>query len=405
MAQVRSQKLRLPKLRCVFSAIASATLLFLTSGAYAETRVAIIDTAFDTRPYLDRLKERGVTVIGRYYARCDQPEYGLTEKRLINQGRPSDPNSEIAQMFAKGFAVLSVYQYYSNTPNKFRGQNRDGKALPDANCNWTGVGRSVEEEAELDVQAAISQAQALGQPRGTAIYFGVDFNFTDQDRETIDLMTRYFRVIKARMDAAGYRTGAYGSGHAHQILRQAGLIEYSWISASRAFSRTSEFHRSGNWHLFQNQVDREWFGSTGSGCRRGLPLDTNVQNMFQDVDVGLWRDGESYIVDEGRTFDIFATRRFACDGDAVVRRDKGSSSSDVANKTECKAGKASRLPPKIDFANAARVGESTDTLIEVDVDDDGEFDGWTHHSNLTAHFGYKPDWIFETARRNATSCD
>ncbi|WP_439122687.1 hypothetical protein [Marivita sp.] len=105
--------------------------------AIAETRVAIIDTAYDTRPYLDRLKERGVTVIGRYYARCDQPEYGLTQKRLINQGRPSDPNSEIAQMFAKGFAVLSVYQYYSNTPNKFRGQNRDGKALPDANCNWT----------------------------------------------------------------------------------------------------------------------------------------------------------------------------------------------------------------------------------------------------------------------------
>ena len=208
MAQVRSQKLRVPKLRCVFSAIASAALLFLTSGVYAETRVAIIDTAFDTRPYLDRLKERGVSVIGRYYARCDQPEYGLTEKRLINQGRPSDPNSEIAQMFAKGFAVLSVYQYYSNTPNKFRGQNRDGKALPDANCNWTGVSRSVEEEAELDVQAAISQAQALGQPRGTSIYFGVDFNFTDQARETIDLMTRYFRVIKARMDAAGYRTGA-----------------------------------------------------------------------------------------------------------------------------------------------------------------------------------------------------
>jgi hypothetical protein len=308
-------------------------------------------------------------------------------------------------MFAKGFAVLSVYQYYSNTPNKFRGQNRDGTALPDANCNWTGVGRSVEEEAELDVQAAIFQAQALGQPRGTAIYFGVDFNFTESDTETIEGMTRYFRVIKSRMDAAGFRTGAYGSGHAHQILRNAGLIEYSWISASRAFSRTSAFHRSGDWHLFQNQVDREWFGGRGSVCQRGLPLDTNVQNMFQPADVGLWRAGERYFVDEGRTFDIFATRRFACDGDAVVRRDKGSSSLEVAQMSACKAGQVKRLSPKIDFANAARVGEATDTLIEVDVDDDGEFDGWTHHSNLTAHFGFKPDWIFETARRNATSCE
>ncbi len=381
------------------------TALVAASAVHAETRVAIIDTAYDTRPYLDRLKDRGVTVIGRYYARCDQPEYGLTQKRLINQGRPGDPNSEIAQMFAKGFAVLSVYQYYSNTPNKFRGQNRDGKALPDANCNWTGASRSVEQEAELDVQAAISQAQALGQPRGSAIYFGVDFNFTDSDVETIDLMTRYFRVIKARMDSAGYKTGAYGSGHAHQILRNAGLIHYSWISASRAFSRTSAFHRSGDWHLFQNQVDREWFGKTASGCRHGLPLDTNVQNMFQDADIGLWRNGQSHIIDEGRTFDIFATRRFACDGDAVVRRDRTSSASDVINKTQCKGGKAIRVPTKIDFANAARVGGATDKLIEVDVDDDGEFDGWTHHSNLTAHFGYKPDWIFATAQRNAQSCD
>lgn len=373
--------------------------------AQADTRVAIIDTAYDTRPYLDRLKERGVTVIGRYYARCDQPEYGLTEKRLINQGRPTDPQSEIAQMFAKGFAVLSVYQYYSNTPNKFRGQNRDGKALPDASCNWTGAGRSVEQEAELDVQAAIAQAQALGQPRGTAIYFGVDFNFTESDTQTIDGMSRYFRVVKARMDAAGYRTGAYGSGHAHEILRREGLIELSWISASRAFSRTSAFHRSGEWHLFQNQVDREWFGGTGSGCRRGLPLDTNVQNMFQDADVGFWTAGQAHVVDEGRTFDIFATRRFACDGDAVVRRDKTSPASDVLRKTGCKAGKAETLAPKIDYANAARIGETHDSLVQVDLDDDGDFDGWTWLGNLTGHFGYKPDWIFDTARRNSQSCE
>ena len=375
--------------------------------AQADTRVAIIDSAYDTRPFLDRLKERGVTVIGRYYARCDQPEYGLTEKKMVNQGLPGDPNSELAQMFAKGFAVLSIYQYYSNTPNKFRGQNRDGKALPDAACNWTGVPRSVREEAELDVRAAIEQARAVGQPKGSAIYFGVDFNFTGSDTDTIDAMVAYFRVIKDRMDAAGFKTGAYGSGHAQEILRDAGLIHYSWISASRSFSRSSAFHRSGEWHLFQNQVDREWFGEArgGGACSRGLPLDTNVQNMFADPDIGFWRPGQSYIVPEERTFDIFATRRFACDGDAVVRRDKTSSSGDVMQASFCKGGKALNVPPKIDFANAARVGDMTDTLAQVDIDDDGVFDGWTWHGNLTGHFGYKPDWIFETARRKAETCN
>ncbi|MCK0149566.1 DUF1906 domain-containing protein [Marivita sp. S6314] len=375
-------------------------------SAQSDTRVAIIDTAYDTRPYLDRLKERGVTVIGRYYARCDQPEYGLTQKKMINQGLPRDQGSELAQIFAKGFAVLSIYQYYSNTPNKFRGQNRDGKALPDANCNWTGAARSVTEEARLDVTAAIEQAQAVGQPRGTAIYFGVDFNFTENDRDTINAMVAYFRVIKDRMDAAGYKTGAYGSGHAHQILKEAGLIDYSWISASRSFSRSSALHRSGDWHLFQNQVDREWFGTprSGGGCTHGLPLDTNVQNMFADTDIGFWRPGERYVVPEDRTFDIFATRRFACDGDAVVRRDKGSSASDLLQATQCKGGKALKVPPKIDYANAARIGDMTEQLAQVDIDDDGEFDGWTRHSNLTGHFGYKPDWIFDTARRNSQSC-
>ena len=387
--------------------IGAALFAAFQTPALADTRVAIIDSAYDTRPFLDRLKERGVTVIGRYYARCDQPEYGLTEKMMINQGLPQDPSSELAQIFAKGFAILSIYQYYSNTPNKFRGQNREGKALPDANCQWTGVGRSVGEEARLDVEAAIRQAQMVGQPRGTASYFGVDFNFTAQDTDSINGMVAYFRVVKSRMDAAGYKTGAYGSGHAHEILRNAGLIDYSWISASRSFSRSSAFHRSGEWHLFQNQVDREWFGEArgGGACSRGLPLDTNVQNMFADPDIGFWRPGQSYTVPEERTFDIFATRRFACDGDAVVRRDKSSSSGDVIQASQCKGGKALPVAPKIDFANAARVGDMTDTLAQVDIDDDGVFDGWTWHGNLTGHFGYKPDWIFETARRKAETCN
>ena len=383
-------------------------LMSATAIAQSDTRVAIIDTAYDTRPFLDQIKAKGVAVIGRYYARCDQPEYGLTQKRIINQGLPNDPRSEIAQMFAQGFAMLSIYQYYNNSGEKFRGRTRDGKVLPDANCNWSGFARTVEEEARLDVDAAISQARSVGQPAGTAIYFGVDFNFADSDRETIDLMVRYFRVLRRSMVAAGYKLGAYGSGRALEILQESdgGLIDYAWISASRAFAGTSEFHRSGNWNLFQNQVDREWFGQAAAGaCTRGLPLDTNVQNMFQDPDVGFWRAGQPYVVDEDRIFDIFATRRFACDGDAVVRRTKTSPSTDVVGKTGCKGGKAQTVYDKIDFANAARVGDIHDKLIEVDVDDDGEFDGWTWYGNLTGHFGYKPDWIFATAQRNSASCN
>lgn len=380
----------------------------LSLWAQSDTRIAIIDTAYDTRPYLDRLVENGVTVIGRYYARCDQPEYGLRQKRIINQGLPSDPSSEIAQMFSRGIAMLSIYQYYNNSAEKFRGRTRDGKILPDGNCSWSNIPRTVEDEARLDVDAAIAQARSVGQPPGTAIYFGVDFNFTNGDRETIDLMVRYFRVVRRSMVAAGYKLGAYGSGFALETLQNTdgGLIDYAWISASRAFNGTSAFHRTGNWHLFQNQVDREWFGMNSSGtCVPGLPLDTNVQNMFQASDVGFWINGQAHVVDELRTFDIFATRRFACNGDAVVRKSKTSPSSDVMRKATCKRNRSEAMASKIDFANAARVGDNHGDLIQVDIDDDGAFDGWTWYGNLTGHFGYKPDWIFETARRNAQKCD
>lgn len=390
--------------------------LVVNPVAFADTRTAIIDVAFDTRDHLQKLKRRGVKVIGRYYSRCAQPELGLNTKRLIDQGRRGDRKSEVAQILRRGFAILSIYQYYNNSAQKFDGRTKKGRILRDANCEWTETPRTVEDEARLDAAAAVKQAKAIRQPQGTAIYFGVDFNFSIKDDDVKDKMVRYFRVIKDIVTTGGYQVGAYGSGLAHQILRSAkdsqgevGLIQFSWISASRAFANTSAFHRSKSWHLFQNQVDKEWFGEpiSETECSRGLPLDTNVQNPLTKRSIGFWNKSGAYAVPARRTRQIFNTRRFACNGNAIVRRTRSSPMTDTMGKEICVRGKRTTLTPKIDFANAARTGRKSRRrrLIEVDLDDDGAMDGWTWAENLTANFHNKPDWIFAAKERAEQTCD
>ncbi len=375
---------------------------------YADTRAAIIDTAFDTRPYLDRIlgPDKGVLVIGRYLARCKQPQNWARNKRLIDQGGLADPGSEIGEIARRGGAILSIYQFYSNDPKKFSGQARDGTALPDASCDWTQARpRSVEEEARLDVEAAISQARQLGQPPGSAIYFGVDFHLRASDGETRENVRRYFSVIHGHMRRAGYRIGAYGSGYTLETLQQAqapngeaGLIDLAWIMASRSFYRSTEVHRSLGWNLFQNQVNREWFGSytSGDSCSWGLPIDTNVQNPYRSDDVGFWRPGGgTFAVPTARTRQVFDGRRFVCNGDAVLRKSATSKASDITDKRVCSEGKFRSVGTTVPYATSVRVGQpnASGHTLQVDVDGDGDWDGWTWHGNLTPDFIEKPDWV------------
>ena len=378
----------------------------------AETRVAIIDTAFDTRPFLDQLQRNGVQVIGRYYARCAQPESGnwARAKRLIDQGDMRDGRSEISEISRRGMAILSIYQYYSNHPNKYLGQTKDGKALPDESCNWGAARpRTPSEEARLDARAAISQARALGQPSGTAIYFGVDFRLDEDDRATQSSLLSYFTTLHREIRGAGYRLGAYGSGLSLSLLQNDGLIDHAWIMASSSFPGSSAFHRSLKWNLFQNEVNQEWFGEPrgGATCSHGMPVDTNVQNPSLGNDIGFWQPGRgAYAVPARRTNDVFNTRRLACNGDAIVREAVTSHQSDLTTAQMCQSGKRQSVGTQIPYVTSVRVNptNATSKLIQVDVNDDGTWDGWTWTGNLTPGYRNKPEYIFAKGARDAASC-
>src|SRR5215813_2285152 len=213
--------------------------------------VAIIDTPHNAAKYASKLATQNVKVVVRFYARKPQP--GLREKIMASDGNMIDGVREPTILIRNGLSIVSLYQYRNNLPEKFL------KGLED-----TG---SAKAEVAADAKAALDQAKLVGQPEGSAIYFGVDFNV---NRATLDPVLEYFRIINQTV-GSHYAIGVYGNGFVNRILRAEKLVTYNWISASRSHAETVEFYNSGQWHLFQNQVDRRWFGSSGK-CSNGLDV-------------------------------------------------------------------------------------------------------------------------------------
>jgi len=378
----------------------------LAGPALADTRAAIIDTAWDTRPFIGDMKAAGIQVVGRYLARCPQPERSIPEKRLIDQGPYNDRGSEVRQLLDNGFAILSIYQFNNDSKNKFLGRDRNGKPLPDGSCRATNKPRTPRQEAALDARAAVEQAKALGQPAGSAIYFGVDIAFSASDATTRKAMVEYFAEVRKVLRRARYQLGAYGNGDALAVLQKGKLIDHAWLSASRAYPGTTAFHNTSAWHLFQSGVNLEFFGGAPGACKPGLPLDVNVKNKrFASRPLGFWTKKGTIRLAPARTRAVYDARRFACDGDARLRRSASSGPRDLLSaEKRCRGRRTVSHAKTIDFANAARVGRRSGDVIEVDYDDDGTFDGWTAVSNLTGSFAQKPEWIFSRAARSRARC-
>jgi hypothetical protein len=118
------------------------------------------------------------------------------------------------------------------------------------------------DEAQLDARAAVAQAKLVGQPAGTAIYFGIDF---DLETERSEQVIQYFTIISNALRDQGYLVGVYGSGAALALLKaerhKAGryvdqpLVNFTWLNAARGHSGAADFYNRGEWDLFQSRID------------------------------------------------------------------------------------------------------------------------------------------------------
>jgi hypothetical protein len=315
--------------------------------------IAIIDTPHNAAKVAAKLAAQNVKVVVRFFARKPQP--GLREKVMASDGNMIDGVREPTILIRHGLSIVSLYQYRNNLPEKFI------KGLED-----TG---SAKTEAAADAKAALEQARLVGQPEGSAIYFGVDFNVT---RASLEPVLEYFRVMGQTV-GNHYALGIYGNGFVNRMLRQEKLVAYNWISASRSHEETVAFYNSGQWHLFQNQVDRRWFGPPGK-CSTGLDVDTNLQNPGMSG-IGAWGAGG---VDSSRNRKIFDQRRFAIRATSVVQ--------EGGDRQGCK--------PDVRVArnNNVRVLAQSGAWSGVDVDEDGNIDGQVKTADLTSDLETMPPW-------------
>jgi len=316
--------------------------------------IAIIDTPNNAAKVAANLSAQNVKVVVRFFARKPQP--GLREKVMASDGNMIDGVREPTILIRHGLSIVSLYQYRNNLPEKF------SKGLED-----TG---SAKAEVAADAKAALEQAKLIGQPEGSAIYFGVDFNVS---RASVEPILEYFRAVN-RTVGSHYAIGIYGNGFVNRTLRQEKLAAYNWISASRSHEETVAFYNSGQWHLFQNQVDRRWFGPPGK-CSMGLDVDTNIQNPTVSS-IGAWGAGE---VNKSRNQKIFDQRRFAIRATPVVQ-DGGK------DRQGCKPDKS--VPRNASVRILAQSG----AWCSVDVDEDGNADGQVKTADLTSNLATMPPW-------------
>ncbi|WP_226778959.1 glycoside hydrolase domain-containing protein [Oceaniglobus trochenteri] len=178
----------------------------------AASGVDMVDTSAVVTPeFLDRMREVGVTTIGRYY---DYEDETIPGKRLRAE--------ELPLIASYGMSLVVVFQHNNNRAETFN--------------DWRNRGPA-------DAREALKLAETFGQPPNGAVYFGVDGDFVGNGAifHTDDVIG-YFEEVNRVFDEAGvsYPVGVYGSGETCITLITEGLAGFCWLSHSHGFAGTQE---------------------------------------------------------------------------------------------------------------------------------------------------------------------
>lgn len=157
--------------------------------------------------FLDAMKTVGVQTIIRYYDHEDETLPGKTLRRR-----------ERDLIIANGFHIAVVFQHNNN---KF--------------ASFTPL------RGRQDAERSLALAAENAQPKGSAIYFGVDGGWRTAGE--IATIKAYFAEAQAGLRGTGYRIGVYGSGLVCKELLQDGLAELCWLSNAKGMARLSGVFR------------------------------------------------------------------------------------------------------------------------------------------------------------------
>jgi Domain of unknown function (DUF1906) len=198
-----------------------------------------------TEEFARKVKSIGVDTIVRYY---DWKEETIKGETLSD--------AELKIISKVGLSVAVVFQHNSGSIYTFM---KDGRGKTDA-------------ERSLDL------AGLLLQPKGSAIYLGVDgpdalvedalrgsgvpeipkylMNFIEKQ------VGRYFEEASPLVRGAGYKIGVYGGGLVCGYLLGKKLVNYCWLSMSTGWPGYEKFETGGKWTLKQVGEGTDCFGKS-----------------------------------------------------------------------------------------------------------------------------------------------
>jgi peptidoglycan hydrolase-like protein with peptidoglycan-binding domain len=167
------------------------------------------------------LKAQGIKAVGRYL--------GYHTKRWSKTLTPD----EVRAIHSAGLSIFSIWE--SNPTH----------------TEYFSYSRGVS-----DAQIACTEAKFIGQPKGTAIYFTVDFDTTE-----IKPILDYFRGVHSAMHP-DYRIGAYGPYRVLVALAESAAPPdfyyqtYAW-SSGRLFHQANLYQYQNDVHLHGLDVDKD----------------------------------------------------------------------------------------------------------------------------------------------------
>ncbi len=148
------------------------------------------------------LAQHGFTFVARYYRSHKSKLNGLTREEAL-------------AISAAGLNIVAIFQYAGTKAAYFTAA-----------------------QAAVDVHDAFEQIAEVQQPMGSAIYFAVDYNATQDD---VDGPIRdYFKIVSAALRPK-YLPGVYGSGATCAAMVAAGLADFAWLAQSVGFLGTDGF--------------------------------------------------------------------------------------------------------------------------------------------------------------------
>ncbi|GKU82579.1 glycoside hydrolase domain-containing protein [Niallia sp. NCCP-28] len=165
---------------------------------------------FDCATKLNKVSAKALKALGFEYA-----------ARYLGSSWKSFDKAEAATIQAAGLKLISIHQKSANYSAYF-----------------------TEVQGISDAKEAMKNAAAVDQPKGTAIYFAVDFSSQAKDVKNI---VKYFKAVKKTL--SGYKLGVYGSYNTITAVK--GIADYYWQTYAWSGGKVADFIHM---HQFKNDV-------------------------------------------------------------------------------------------------------------------------------------------------------